>query len=175
VHGQIEADLDAMMLYRIRGKTIRDFCPAREMLRVSDTVLLPLDGLYCHIAEKVFGLNIALGAFSRCVGDMRLTLHAFYSPRGAKRQLLGGLERRFRRHSLIQALSTRPEASATCDFDNHEGLPWKNPFTGEINETSFVRLFAAAQEQAAARLQLLAAGAPTNKLFGGLDFEGTPI
>ncbi|MDR2108279.1 MAG: hypothetical protein LBP28_02295 [Coriobacteriales bacterium] len=175
VHGLIEADLDALTLHRLRGQTIRTFRPARELPHAEAATLAALDALYCHVAERVFDLKIALGAFSRCVADMRLTLHALYSPRGIKRSLLGWLERLGRRHSLLQAMST-PVTLCTADkADNHERLPWENPFTGEHDTSDFTQLFDTALQTAAVCLQLLIKDAPADKLWNGLDFEGVPV
>ena len=175
VHGLIEAELDAMMLYRICGQTIRSFKPAREILRINSESLAALDALYHSVAKQVFSLIIAPDAFSRCVWDMRLTLHAFYSPRSIKSVLLGQLERLARRHSLVQAMSTPVRASKTSDFDNHQGQRWLNPFTQEASTMSFVQLFETAQQQASKRLQLLATGAPTSEFALDLNFQGAAL
>jgi hypothetical protein len=183
VHGQIEADLDAMMLYRNRSQTIRSFKPANQILQIDDRSLATIDALYCHLAADAFNLRLPKNAFSRSLGDMRLTLRLLYSPHGIKRNALGRLERLVRRHSLVQAMSTPVPTNAVCDFDNRESLPWQNPFTGEMSNCSFVQLYDFALELAAQRIDLLA-NLPADLLADGgnvgclavdKSFDGKPL
>jgi hypothetical protein len=183
VHGQIEADIDSMMLFRHLGKTVSNYRPAREFFRLDSAWLSCVDALYSYVAAEVFGMVLPARAFSRCFNDMRLTLETIYSRRGIKRVLLGYAERAFRRHSLLQALSTRdlsygtalvtPE-EATCDFCNQARGLWINPFTGDTSQASFLELFAAGVKNAQARARQLEQGAHAANLDLSLNFEGSP-
>ncbi|MDR3315487.1 MAG: hypothetical protein LBS98_03275 [Coriobacteriales bacterium] len=172
VHGQIEADLDAMMLYRLTGKTIREYRYTTDVLHARDQVLGLLDGLYRHVALEVFGQRLPRHAFTRCVKDMRTTARLLYSSTGRRRAALGRIERLVRTHSLAQAMSHRADVQATCDFDNHAGAVWVNPFNGELSVDSFTELFDKALTAAVDRLQAHEQGVPTGLLTGGLNFEG---
>ncbi|MDR3052754.1 MAG: zinc dependent phospholipase C family protein [Coriobacteriales bacterium] len=174
VHGQIETDLDAMMLKRATGKTIEDFVIARQILHASDAVLGQLDLLYNYTAWEVYGLKLPDRAFTRGVRDMRTTYGVLRSSTGKKRIALGYLERLARRHSLAQAMSHRADVGERCDFDNEEHASWINPFTGEQSDASFADLFAAALSVALENLRLHEEGAASVLLSVGLDFEGRP-
>jgi hypothetical protein len=172
VHGQIEADLDMILLRQRRGTDIRAYNYTRDVLKLSDETLAFLDVAYQALAHEVYAVNLTDNAFSRGVEDMRLTIGVLYSPHGIKRRLIGAFERLFRRHSLAQALSPRADADAGCDFDNHERQAWTNPFTGVVSSASFNDLYAEALDAALVNITALMDGKPVADITGGLDFEG---
>ncbi|MDR0347382.1 MAG: zinc dependent phospholipase C family protein [Coriobacteriales bacterium] len=172
VHGQIEADLDMMMLFQRRGVSIRSYDYTRSVLKLSDKSLALLDVMYQALAHEVYAADLPHDAFSRGVKDMRLTISVLYSPRGIKRRVFGNLERLFRRHSLAQAMSPRADVGTTCDFDNHACDAWINPFTDAVSHASFAELYAEALEAACANIVALRDGEPVATITRGLDFEG---
>jgi hypothetical protein len=172
VHGQIEADLDAMVLRQKRGEGIREYDYTRDVLRVRDSTLALLDVAYRALAHEVYATDLSSGAFSCGVRDMRLTVAFLYSPRGIKRSLLGKTERLFARHSLVQAMSPRADVGEVCDFDNREHAVWENPFTGELSHDGFGELYGRALERACENIAALASGESSTTITGGLDFEG---
>ncbi|MDR1184417.1 MAG: zinc dependent phospholipase C family protein [Coriobacteriales bacterium] len=174
VHGQIEADLDMMLLRQRRGEGIRNYDYTREILKVDEGVLRLLDAAYEALAHEVYAIDLPTGAFSQSVRDMRLTIAFLYSPRGIKRKFIGRIERLLRRHSFAQAMSPRNDVGITCDFDNHEQNIWKNPFTDEVSHTSFDELYVEALNAALDNISALLDGKPTAIVTKGLDFEGTP-
>jgi hypothetical protein len=174
VHGQIEADLDMMLLCQQRGEGIRGHDYTREILRVDEDTLWLLDAAYEALAHEVYATDLPAGAFSQGVRDMRLTIAFLYSPRGIKRRLIGATERLFRRHSFAQAMSPRNNVGTTCDFDNHEQGVWRNPFTDEVSRASFDELYAQALDAALENIAVLLDGKPAATVTRGLDFEGAP-
>jgi hypothetical protein len=172
VHGQIETDLDMMMLRRRRGMGIREHDYTGEILRASSTTLSLLDAVYGELAREVYGVKLPPTAFSRGVRDMRLTIAALYSRRGIKRGLLGSVERLFRRHSLAQAMSPRNDVGVTCDFDNRERAVWEHPFADEISCADFDELYTRALGMALENIAGLLEDKPAAGITGGLDFEG---
>ncbi|MDR3037042.1 MAG: zinc dependent phospholipase C family protein [Coriobacteriales bacterium] len=172
VHGQIEADLDAMMLRQRYRTSVRAYNYTLDMLKVSDETLTLLDAAYRAVAHEVYAVRLAPRAFSRGVRDMRLTIAALYSPRGVKRRCLGAVERLFRRHSLTQALSLRADVGVTCDFDNHEHAAWTHPFSGAVSCASFDELYQQALATALASLEAFMADESAASFTGGLNFEG---
>jgi hypothetical protein len=175
VHAQIEADLDAMMLYQIKAMTIEDYRLPKLTLQASDAVLEAVDGLYASVAAEVYGLRLVPHAFGKSVRDMRLSVSVLYSPRGIKRRLLGAIERIAQPHSLAQAMSHRFDIRKTCDFDNCGADPWLDPATGETSRESFRDLFEKAQDTAAEMLRLHEEGADTALITGNRSFAGIPL
>jgi hypothetical protein len=176
VHGQIEAELDAMMVnYQASvGLQAPSASPAFGLAaRRADLALI--DQMYAQVAAEVFDLRLPVGAFGRCVRDMRATLNLLYGRGSRRRGVIVGLERLFRRHSLVQAMSRHDEVGKTCDFDNHEGNVWVNPFNGEISMDSFLELYYKARDRAITILDDHEALAPTEQLTRGLNFEGRKI
>ncbi|MDR0346983.1 MAG: hypothetical protein LBH56_01220 [Coriobacteriales bacterium] len=175
VHGQIEADLDMMMLYRRRGEGIRAHDYTGEVLRASGAALKLLDAAYEALAHEVYGVELPPAAFSRGVRDMRLTIAVLYSRRGIKRRLLGTVERLFRRHSFAQAMSPRNDVGVTCDFDNRERQMWRHPFADETSCADFDELYAQALTEALENIAVLLGGGPAAEVTGGLNFEGKAL
>jgi hypothetical protein len=174
VHGQIETDLDSMMLYRSSGKTVRDFVITRQVLRANKAVLFLLDDLYANVSWYVYGLPLPDDAFSRSVKDMRISVRLMQSRGGTKRTLLGYVERLVRPHSLVQAMSHRTDVGEQSEFNNSEHQSWTNPFTNEDSDASFSDLFDSAVQVALENLRLHAEGAATALITAGLDFSGKP-
>ena len=149
VHAVIESELDELMLTVKLQTTARQFNPATQVLRASDQVLDIISRMHVFVADTVFGWPIPAHAFKSSLKHMRTVQgRLFYSPRGIKRQVLGGLETLFRRHSFLRAMSHRNGEVHESDFYNHEHLPWENPLTGEIATTSFWDLYEEARKLA---------------------------
>jgi hypothetical protein len=174
VHGQIEADLDAMVLTQRVGAGVETYDFTTEVLKARESTLELLDTAYRALALEVYAVDLPKDAFSRGVKDWRTTIKRLYSPRGIKRVAFGGAERIFRRHSLVQAISLRAGVGESCDFDNHEHLPWKNPSTGVVSDASFSDLFQTALRAAVANAARFVKGEAAAELTLGLDFEGAP-
>jgi hypothetical protein len=174
VHGQIEADLDMMLLRRHCGKGIRSYDYTRDILKADEDALRLLDAAYEALAHEVYTTNLPAGSFSQGVHDMRLTIAFLYSPRGIKRKVIGRIERLLRRHSFAQAMSPRNDVGMTCDFDNHEQNAWRNPFTDELSCAGFDELYAEALDAALVNISALLSGNPPATITRGLDFEGAP-
>ncbi|MDR0350507.1 MAG: hypothetical protein LBH64_03025 [Coriobacteriales bacterium] len=172
VHGQIEADLDMMMLCRRRGEGIRAHDYTGEVLRAGSGALKLLDATYETLAREVYTIDLPPTAFSRGVRDMRLTIALLYSRRGIKRRVVGAIERLFRRHSLVQAMSPCVDIGVTCDFDNRERAEWKHPFADESSCADFDELYTRALGRALDNIAALLEGSPAAVVTGGLDFEG---
>jgi hypothetical protein len=174
VHNQIEADLDTMVLARTAGLSVREFIVPRQVLLGNEEVLAVAGRLLTRVARDVYGRTVPLGAYAASVRDFRFTLRFTYSPGGTKRELLGHIERLFKEHSRMQAISHRGDAGATCPYSNEEHRTWHDPATGEARTESFTDLYAQAQIAAAQALAALAQGAPTPELTHNLDFDGRP-
>ena len=175
VHGQIESDLDGMMLARRYGVTIRTFRPLSEVLLASNEALELIGVMLRRVAAEAFALRLPDSAYKTAVLGMRFCYRVLYSPSGLKRDLLGRVERLFRPHSMAQATAHRADVGPECDFDNRQHNPWLNPFTGEKSEAGFLDIYSEAVALCVARQALLSAGAPSHALTDGLNFEGQPI
>lgn len=141
VHGIIESELDELVLYKKRAETVATFNPSTEILKASDFVLHVVSKMYAYVALTVYGEFIPNTLFETAVKDFRLTQRAFHSPTGAKRALIGHLERALRPHSFFQSMSHRATELTESMFDNREHKPWANPFTGKVCTLSFWDLY----------------------------------
>ncbi|MCL2137226.1 MAG: peptidase [Coriobacteriia bacterium] len=175
VHAQIESDLDASMLYRQTGRTIRTYRPMSEVNSVSNETVRIISQAYARVATLVFNLPIHNYSYYRSYYDMRLAYNLLYSPSGANRSLFGSFERLFRKHSKLQAISHRADVGEYSDFDNQENLMWRNPFTGETSSLSFDGIFDEAVTKAIWRLRLYASEASSTQLIGALNFLGSIV
>jgi hypothetical protein len=174
VHGQIEADFDSMLLCQREGVDVSIHDYTDKVLKASDGTLSVLDAAYQAVALEVYDVELPAGLFARGVKDYRATVRFLYSPQGTKRALLGSVERIFRNHSLLQAITLRAGVGETCDFDNHEREVWINPFTDESDVTSFADLYHKAVAAAVDNAALLVHGGAASDLTKGLNFEGAP-
>jgi hypothetical protein len=171
VHGQLEADLDMYLLYRLTGRTLEEYRIPKQVLYSSDAALLSIDMLYLAAAE-IFGLKIPRNAFSQSVKDMRLAQKVLYSPRGTKRRVFGNLERLVRKHSYLQAMSHSSEAQNAAWYANEDKHKWLHPKTREASNKSFFELFEDAMKEVQAQRELFDSGAPISEITRGYDFFG---
>ena len=142
VHAVIESELDEMILYTHANQTIATFVPYKEILKANEQTLAAISHAICSAFWETYERLTPAQLFSKSVHNYRLVERATYSPQGAKRKAYGTVERRFRKHSFAQAFSHRDIALEESAFDNHEHHAWENPFTGDINTTSFEDIFA---------------------------------
>lgn len=172
VHSQIEADLDVYLLYRLAGRTIDQYCIPKQVLYASDAALSSIDALY-GVAARILKLEVPRAVFSRSVKEMRSIQKLLYSPGGTRRKLVGRLERLVRPHSIMQALSHRPEAYLDAWYANEEHAPWFNNETGEESTLSYYELFEEALAVAREDMDLFKEGAPIREISKGQTFRGT--
>lgn len=178
VHAVIESELDEMVLFTKRGETVATYRPHRNILHASKRVLDVASRLHAYCAITVYGLSTPRGLFASSVRCFRAGQRFLDSPNGIKRALLGQAEELVRPYSFLRSMSHRPIESTTCQFDNRERLPWKDPFTGSVRNESFWEVYAQALERARVfvpvvlegRLDLEAARAMT----GERNFSGEP-
>lgn len=174
VHGQIEADLDSMMLWRLKETDIVHFRPFQMMLWASSNVLGIIDKLFRYVAASVYHIAMKPGTYKLAVHDMRVGRRVMWSPLGVKRMTLGAIERVVRPHSLIQAMSNRPSIHETCDFANDEHREWKSPSTRQTSNESFGELFDKALANTLEAIKLGEEGAPIREITHDLNFVGIP-
>lgn len=179
VHAVIESEIDEMMLYTRTGRTVATFKPQREILRADEQTLAAASYMLTRAVARVWGEAIRPDLYAKSVHAFRRVQGlAFHSAHGAKRTALGQVERLFRRHSFVQAMTHRPAAIEHSSFDNHEHRAWKNPFTHEASTESFNDLFARALDAAAVALPTLLDGRldeeEAHAITQGLDFSGRP-
>ncbi|NTU90279.1 MAG: hypothetical protein HGA54_10360 [Actinobacteria bacterium] len=175
VHAQIESDLDAMMLWRTKGVTIKDFKPRKQILLIDDAALDIVDDLHRFTVSSAFRTGLKPRDFNRAVKDMRFATRVLHSPHGIKRATLGRFERTMRDHSLVQALSPRNDIFETCDFDNREHAEWRDPGSPEVSSASFHDLFELAQNAAFDKMELHARGVSSEEFTGGKNFSGLKV
>lgn len=171
VHGQIEADLDVYVLYRLTGRTLEEYCIPKQVLYSSDAVLSTIDALYTA-AARMLGTKVPRGAFTRSTRDMRTAVSLLYSPGGTKRKLIGRIERVARPHSLLQAMSHQPEVYEDIWYTNESKEPWLHPETRLESRQSFDELFELALDSVLIDRRAFNEGAPLIEVTRGLDFHG---
>ena len=175
IHGQIEADLDSMMLWREKSLTICEWRPYVEALKASDETLAPIDRILRFVAVGTYGVELPNAPYTTAIHQARIGNRALWSPTGRKRIIFGKIERLARPHSLVQAMSQRPDIRDTCDFDNRERRAWVNPFTGEVSNASFLDLFEEAAQTATEAIQGCEAGWTSEQATACLNFRGEHI
>ncbi|MCL2631775.1 MAG: peptidase [Coriobacteriia bacterium] len=175
VHLQIESDIDAGVLYRRAGQTIRSFRPMDEIMLVDNRTLQEISQLFGGLAAEVYGVDLSGKSFLHSCQSMRLSYNLVYSPSGAGRALIGSLERLVRKHSAAQAVSHRVDVGEYSDFDNQAQEQWVNPFTGEACSSSFEQLFYTALEQAVIRMEQYSQHVSSEQLVGSLNYMGSII
>ncbi len=178
VHAIIESDLDEMMLWTRRGKTVQDFRPQKEILKADYQTLSIVSYLFSMAVRDAFGQDVRPDLFTKSVHGFRRIQHVFHSPRGKKREFLGNFERRFRPHSFVQAMSHRAEELEVSDFENATNAAWINPFTKKVNTASFHDLYGEALGQAQNWIGRITSGEfsmqDAKELTEGLNFSGEP-
>ncbi len=178
VHAEVERDLDEMVLFTLKGRTVERYRPHERVLMASWPVLDAVNKLYFYVALWVYARAIDPRAFSVAVHEFRLVQRVLDSPSGRKRGALGRVERAVRRRpfSLVCAMSHRARASETSDFDNRDHDAWENPFTHEKSRASFWDLYEGAQAKVLGTLdELFSDGFDLERaraLTGDVNFEG---
>lgn len=178
VHGIIESELDELVLFFKRNTTVATFNPATNILKAREHVLSIISKMYAFVALTVYGQFVPANLFARSVRNYRLAQAAFYSPTGAKRTLVGRMERLARPHSFFQAMSHRPVELTESMFDNRDHRAWKNPFTGATHTESFWDLYDTARAQACTTIPVFDQPGFTVEtaceITRDLDFSGRP-
>lgn len=169
VHGQIESDLDVYLLYKLTGRTLEEYRIPQQVLFANNAVLSHVDLLYGTVAP-LFALKVPRKVYTRSLKNMRTVVHLLYSPGGTKRDILGRAERLVRPHSLLQAMSHRPEAVHDTWYANEERQSWLHRDARSESKQSFGELFDTAFEAAESCIELFAAGAPAAEITKGQDF-----
>ncbi|MCL2757249.1 MAG: zinc dependent phospholipase C family protein [Coriobacteriia bacterium] len=175
VHSQVEADIDAFLLWQMLGKTVADIRITRYALQGGKKVLNLLDLLYAPIGRELYGLELPSDLYSRSIHDTRMVFDFIQSPSGRKRTLIGQVERALpgRRHSLLQALSMRSDVYDQCAFANLEHAAWLDPTIDSYRTESLMDLFETAAQEAVLRIEMFQNGqVDARMLTSGLDFNG---
>ena len=183
VHAEVERDFDEMVLFTKRQETIATYRPYEQVLRGRDEMLAIVGDLYfSSVAGPVVdGEPTANKVFPLAVYCFRVAQRMFWSPTGTKRDSLAKVEGPLlkNRYSLVRAMSHRPRAEATSDFDNREHARWRNPFTGATSNESFWDIYQRALDEVGPTLSVvLGDGFNEEAAFamtGGLDFCGEPV
>lgn len=179
VHAIIESDLDEMVLWTCEGKTVASFSPHKEILKADRQTLAIISYLVSMAVHDAYGKEVSPDLFTKSVLGFRRIQHVFHSPRGIKRTALGNIERKFRKHSFVQAMSHRAVELTVSEFDNHQRAAWINPFTKTVSTASFQDLFNQTLEQATEYIPQIVSGNFTieqaRELTQGLNFSGEQV
>ncbi len=175
VHAEIESELDILALSEKERITIEDFDPLLP-LSASKRCVQVISLLCKYVAKSALDRDIRHDAFETGVENYRVILLSLKSPKGIKRQVMGFIERRFRRHSFAQAMSHRNQLIDQSIFDNHDHAPWVDPATDDVRTEGFWDLYHTALSTALAEVPrlLTASDAHLEEVTGTLDFNGMP-
>ena len=178
VHAVIESDLDEMVLFTKAHKTVATFSPVKAILRGSDSVLATISKMYAYVAMTVYGQSVPKLMFASALKSFRRIEPFFYSRSGIKRAVLGRIEEVFRPHSFVRSMSPRPVEATESIFDNHEHIPWDNPFTGQASTEGFWDLYERALGKSLTALKKMDREdfdlAMAASITDDLDFSGAP-
>lgn len=179
IHAVIESEFDEVMLFKRTGKTVATFKPYKEILQASDETLTIIGKLYSYMAVMVFQRSMQIDVFRKSVKAFRLVQSVFYSRTGMKRSLLARVEELARPYSFYRSMSHRALEATECEFDNHEGNAWVNPFTKQKSTASLDQLFDQAKARVGAAFVLFDTDEFTPEaahvITGGLNFSGNHL
>ena len=179
IHAVIESEFDEVMLFKRTGKTVATFKPYKEILQASDETLTIIGKLYSYMAVMVFQRSMQIDVFRKSVKAFRLVQNVFYSRTGMKRSLLARVEELARPYSFYRSMSHRALEATECEFDNHEGNVWVNPFTKQESTASLDQLFDQAKARVGAAFALFDTDEFTSEaahvITGGLNFSGNHL
>ena len=179
IHAVIESEFDEVMLFKRTGKTVATFKPYKEILQASDETLTIIGKLYSYMAVMVFQRSMQIDVFRKSVKAFRLVQSVFYSRTGMKRSLLARVEELARPYSFYRSMSHRALEATECEFDNHEGNAWVNPFTKQQSTASLDQLFDQAKARVGAAFALFDTDEFTPEaahvITGGLNFSGNHL
>ena len=179
IHAVIESEFDEVMLFKRTGKTVATFKPYKEILQASDETLTIIGKLYSYMAVMVFQRSMQIDIFRKSVKAFRLVQNVFYSRTGMKRSLLARVEELARPYSVYRSMSHRALEATECEFDNHEGNVWVNPFTKQESTASLDQLFDQAKARVGAAFALFDADKFSSEaahiITGGLNFSGNHL
>ncbi len=179
IHAVIESEFDEVMLFKHTGKTVATFKPYKEILQASDETLTIIGKLYSYMAVMVFQRSMQIDVFRKSVKAFRLVQSVFYSRTGMKRSLLARVEELARPYSFYRSMSHRALEATECEFDNHEGNAWVNPFTKQESTASLDQLIDQAKARVGAAFALFDADEFSSEaahiITGGLNFSGNHL
>ncbi len=179
IHAVIESEFDEVMLFKRTGKTVATFKPYKEILQASDETLTIIGKLYSYMAVMAFQRSMQIDVFRKSVKAFRLVQSVFYSRTGMKRSLLARVEELARPYSFYRSMSHRALEATECEFDNHEGNAWVNPFTKQQSTASLDQLFDQAKARVGAAFALFDADEFSSEaahiITGGLNFSGNHL
>ncbi len=175
VHAEIESELDVLALSTKEGITISSLDPLLPLF-ASERCVQVISLLCKYVAKNALGKDIRHDAFESGVNNYRVILFGLRSPKGIKRKVMGVVERRFRRHSFVQAMSHKNQLISHSIFDNRTHDPWTDPETGQMRTEGFWDLYDRALGTALEELPNILSASEDDllRLTGGLDFNGTP-
>lgn len=181
IHAEIESELDVLVLSTKRETTIGAYEPERQILRASKPTAQTISYVYKNAAAQApINRNISEDAYSAGLSAYRLALGALYSPTGVKRTLFGALERLFKDHSFLQAMSHRNQLLFESDFDNRDHGLWVDPWTDEPSTSSFWDIYNDALSECRRVISTMditdrsATTALLESITDGRDFNGSP-
>ena len=179
IHAVIESEFDEVMLFKRTGKTVATFKPYKEILQANDETLTIIGKLYSYMAVMVFQRSMQIDVFRKSVKAFRLVQNVFYSRTGMKRSLLARVEELARPYSFYRSMSHRALEVTECEFDNHEGNVWVNPFTKQQSTASLDQLIDQAKSRVGAAFAQFDADEFSSEaahiITGGLNFSGNHL
>lgn len=179
VHSAIETELDELALTQKRGETVAHFSPATAILKGRPEMIEAISHLYVDALNDALDLTVPSNLFKSALGYNRAVQAALYSPTGAKRKLLGKVERLVRDHSMAAALSHRAYERTTSVFANEERKMWNHPFTDAVSREGFWDLYKTAQERARTIIAAMDDDSfnreSSHAITGDINFYGEPI
>lgn len=174
VHALLESEIDAAMLLRLGGQTVRDFPPVCA-LQAGPEVLRPAGALLAQCGSVVFGLPLRATDYGDAVADMR-RCYRLIEPAGSPRsRRIAAIERTARPHSLLGALAHRTDVPADTPAMNEGHRPWVDPFSGQTSADSFLDRFEAARHAFASLAPRLLEGGDVHLITRGIDYEGRQL
>ncbi len=141
VHAVLESDLDVLMLQLKRdGATVEDYPPAGEIV-TTDRINRVAGVLMSYVAGRVYGIDIPAGEYGAAVANMQRLYRAIEPAGSVKTRAISLVEGLVHDYSLLDGLAHRVTTGLPERTGNLGHLTWKNPFTDEVSNESFLEVF----------------------------------
>lgn len=174
VHALIEAELDAWLLWSLRGQTVVD-APMHADLARTRRIARVGGELFEYVAREVFGLRVGAADYEGSLRDYELVLRLINPPHQGMARLIGAGERLLFRWSYLLSMAPPVQADDRCAAANLERRPWVSEVTGEPTTASFAGLYYGALDAWPSFVEAFHAGdqARFEQLAAGVTYDGT--
>lgn len=145
IHAIIESEIDAWMLYTLRGQTVLD-APVPANLAHTDRVVRVGGALFSQVAQEVFDIQVGVEEYAGAISDYELTLAIINPPTALSKSAVTAVEHLVRGKSYLRSMACPIQVDDDCPAANLTRRPWANSATGKTTTESIPDLYYQALE-----------------------------